>query len=239
MIFGVSTNGRRARTIIALAALICLAAPRCFAQAHPKPTVESVIAELDQAAKHFHGMTADLDRTKVTVVVNDRSTESGQIFVRHDDKMRIELTKPDVRTVLRNGDKLWIFTPKTKRLEEYDLGKYGAQADQFLLVGLGTSGGDIRKHYLMTVLSEETLDGKKAVAVELTPKGEKVRSYFSRIQLWIDESNWIAIQQKIFETGTDDYLIIHYTNIVRNPKLPDSKFKPDWPKDIHPIKPQG
>ena len=229
----------RAACAAALLAAVCLAGQPAFPQTQPKPTVESVIAELDQAAKHFHGLTADIDRTKVTVVVNDRSTESGQIFVRHDGKMRIEMTKPDARTILRNGDTLWVYVPKTKRLEEYDLGKYRAQADQLLVLGLGSSGGDLKKHYLLTVLAEETLDGKRTVVVELTPKGEKVRALFSRIQLWIDLSNWVAIQQKIFETGTEDYLIIHYTNIVRNPKLPDSKFKQDWPKDVNRVKLQG
>ncbi len=239
MISWILRMAARAGWAAGLLAAVCAAASPAFPQAQPKQTVESVIAELDQAAKHFHGLTADIERTKVTVVVNDRSTESGQIFVRHDDKMRIEMSKPDARTILRNGDTLWVYVPKTKRLEEYDLGKYRAQADQLLVLGLGSSGGDLKKHYLLTVLSEETLDGKKTVVLELTPKGEKVRSLFSRIQLWIDLSNWLAVQQKIFETGTEDYLIIHYTNIARNPKLPDAKFKQDFPKDAHRVKLQG
>jgi outer membrane lipoprotein-sorting protein len=221
------------------AALMCLLAPAAFPQVRPRQTKEAVIAELDQAAKQFRGLTADVERTKVTVVVNDRSTESGQIFVRHDEKMRIELTKPDVRTILRSGDTLWIYVPKTKRLEEYDLGKHREVVEQLLLLGLGSSGHDLNKHYLLTLFSEETLDGKKTLVLELTPKDEKMRGQIARIHLWIDLSSWLAVQQKFFETGTEDYFIIHYSNIVRNPKLPDSKFKPDWPKDVHAIKPQG
>ena len=239
MISCLTKNVARAGRMAGLGAMLCLLAPAAFPQAQPKQTVESVIAELDHTAKHFHGLTADVERTKVTVVVNDRSTESGQIFVRHDDKMRIELTKPDARTILRSGDTLWIYVPKTKRLEEYDLGKHRGLVDQLLLLGLDSSGGELKKHYLLTVLSEEMLDGRKTVLLELTPKNEKIRNQIARIQLWIDLSNWLAIQQKFFETGTQDYFIIHYSNIVRNPKLPDSKFKQDWPKDIHRIKPQG
>jgi outer membrane lipoprotein-sorting protein len=224
---------------VCLAALVCLLEPAAYPQGPTKQSRENLIAELDQAAKEFRSLTADVERTKVTVVVNDRSTESGQIFVRHDEKMRIELTKPDVRTILRNGDTLWVFVPKTKRLEEYDLGKHRALVDQLLFLGLGSSGHDLNKHYLLTPLFEETLDGKKTVVVELTPKDEKIRTQIARIHLWIDLSNWIAVQQKFFETGTEDYFIIHYANIVRNPKLPDSKFKQDWPKDVHRIKPQG
>ena len=222
-----------------LVGLMCAMAPAAFSQSAPKQTVESVLEELDQASKEFRSLTADVERTKVTVVVNDRSTESGQIFVRHDDKMRIEMTKPDVRTILRSGDTLWIYLPKTKRLEEYDLGKHRAVVDQLLRLGLGSKGSDLKNHYLLTVISEGTLDGKKTVLLELTPKEEKIRNQIARIHLWIDLSNWIAIQQKFFETGTEDYFIIHYSNLVRNPKLPDSKFKQDWPKDVHRVKPQG
>jgi outer membrane lipoprotein-sorting protein len=239
MIFWLKNRIARAGRMAGLAALVCVLAPAAFSQAQPKLTKEILLEELDHAAKQFHSLTADVQRTKVTVVVNDRSTESGQIFVRRDEKMRIELTKPDVRTILRSGDKLWIYVPKTKRLEEYDLGKHRALVDQLLLLGLGSSGGELKKHYLSTLLSEETLDGRKTVLLELTPKDEKIRNQIARIQLWIDLSSWLAVQQKFFETGTQDYFIIHYTNIARNPRLPDSKFKQDWPKDVHAIKPQG
>lgn len=239
MILGITKSIPRASRAAGLAVLLYLLAPAALPQGQSKQTRESLIEELDHAAKEFRGLAADVERTKVTVVVNDRSTESGQIFVRHDDKMRIELTKPDVRTILRNGDTLWVYVPKTKRLEEYDLGKHHALVDQLLFLGLGSSGHDLNKHYLLTPRSEETLDGKKTVVVELTPKDEKIRAQIARIQLWFDLSNWIAVQQKFFETGTEDYFIIRYSNIVRNSRLPDSKFKQDWPKDVHRIKPQG
>src|SRR5579864_436917 len=103
-------------------------------------TLESVLKQLDTQAADFHSLTADLERTKVTVVVNDKSTESGQIFVRRDDKMRIEVTQPDARTILRDGDNFYIYNPKIHRVEEYNLGKKKSVVDQFLLLGFGTSG---------------------------------------------------------------------------------------------------
>ena len=202
-------------------------------------TLEAVLKQLDTAAKEFRSLTADIERTKVTVVVNDRSTETGQIYVRHDAKMRIELLQPDPRTILRDGDDLYIYNPKTKRVEIYNLGKRRALVDQFLLLGLGTSGSDLKKAYLVTVLGEDTLDQKKVLLLELTPKSEDVRNQISRIHLWIDESSWLPVQQKFFETGSGDYFIVHYANIVRNTKIADSRFKPHWPKDVIKVKPQG
>ncbi len=202
-------------------------------------TLEAVLKHLDAAAREFHSLSADLQRTKVTVVVDDKSTETGTILVRRDDKMRIELTQPNARTILRDGNDLYVFNPKIKRVEEYDLGKHRALVDQFLLLGFGTSGADLKKSYLLTVLGEEALDKDKVLLLELTPKSDEVRKQVSKIHLWIDEATWLPAQQKFFETGSGDYFVIRYTNIVRNMRIRDSSFKAHWPRGTTKIKPQG
>ena len=201
-------------------------------------TLESVLKQLDTQAGEFHSLTADLERTKVTVVVNDKSTESGQIFVRRDDKMRIDLTQPDPRTILRDGDNFYIYNPKIHRLEEYNLGKKKSLVDQFLLLGFGTSGAELKKGYVVTLQDEESLDNRKVVLLELTPKSDEVRNQLSKIELWIDESTWLPAQQKFYETGSGDYFIIRYKNMVRNVRIADSRFKPHWPHGTTRVKPQ-
>src|SRR6266404_466894 len=83
-------------------------------------TLESVLKQLDIQAGDFHSLTADLERTKVTVVVNDKSTESGKICVRQDYKMPISLTQPDPRTTLSDGDDSDMQNPEIQRVEEYN-----------------------------------------------------------------------------------------------------------------------
>ena len=202
-------------------------------------TMDDVMRELDRESKSLHSLTADIERTTVTVVVNDRSTESGRIFMRRDEKMRIELSKPDQRIILRNGDKVWHYLPKAKRVEEYDISKYGALADSLLTIGLGSSGSSLKKHYLVTVLGEESVENRKTVELELVPKDEKFRNQIARIQLWVDTANWLAIQQKFFETGSGDYIVINYRNITTNMKMAENEFKPHWPKDVKLVKPQS
>jgi outer membrane lipoprotein-sorting protein len=207
-------------------------------QSHGNWTLETVLHQLDAEAKGFHSLTADVERTKVTVVVNDKSTESGQLYV-HGDKMRLDLTKPDPRTVLRNGDNLYVFTPGLKRVEEYNLGKNRALVEEFLLLGFGMPGRELEKGYLLAILGEEKIDSQKTIVLELTPKSEKVRDQIAKIQLWLDESSWLPVQQKFFEAGTQDYFIVRYSNVVRNPKIHESRFKPHWPRGTQKIHPQG
>lgn len=224
--------------IAAALAVVAAFASAHAAQNHGNWTLETVLHQLDSEAKGFHSLTADVERTKVTVVVNDKSTESGQLYV-HGDKMRLELTKPNPRTVLRNGDNLYVYTPGLKRVEEYDLGKNRSLVDQFLLLGFGTPGKKLEENYLLTVLGEEKIDSQKAVLLELTPKSEKVRDQIAKIHIWLDESSWLPVQQKFFEAGTQDYFVVRYSNMVRNPKIHESRFKPHWPKGTQKIHPQG
>ena len=209
------------------------------AQGKSKWTLEDLLKQLDAEAKSFHALSANVERTKVTVVVNDRSTETGQILVRGDDKMLLEMNLPDGRIILRDGGKLYVYNPKAKQVEEYDLGKNRALVDQFLLLGFGSSGNDLKKGYLVTLQGEHTIDKKRVFLLDLTPKSDKVREQFSKIQLWIDQATWLPVRQKFLETGSGDFLEINYTNIMRNPRIPDSRFKRLWPKGVTKIKPQG
>jgi outer membrane lipoprotein-sorting protein len=234
---------RVVRTMVLLCAAVAGATFSSLAGGSPSQqgswTLESVLKQLDMQAGEFHSLTADLERTKVTVVVNDKSTESGQILVRRDDKMRIELTHPDPRTILRDGDNFYIYNPKIHRVEEYNIGKKKSLVDQFLLLGFGTSGSELKKSYSTTLQGEETLDNRKVVLLELLPKSDDVKNQLSKIQLWIDESTWLPAQQKFFETGSGDYFIITYRNIARNVRIADSEFKPHWPHGTTRVKPQG
>lgn len=207
-------------------------------QKKPGWTVQNVLRQLDEQARDFRSLSAEVERTKVTVVVNDHSTEDGSILVR-GDKMLLDMKTPDPRTVLRNGDNLYIYTPGLKRVEEYNLGKNRTLVDQFLLLGFGTGGKELEKGYLIAVLHEEKLDDKKTLELELTPKSQGVRDQIAKIEIWLDETTWLPVQQQFIEAGSGDYSIVHYSKVVRNPNIPDSDFKPHWPKGTAKIRPQG
>jgi outer membrane lipoprotein-sorting protein len=232
------------KRITCLAALLGLLALACALQVGAdqttgKWTSESVLAMMDKSAADFHTLTANVEHSKYTEVVKDTSTETGQIFVRRDQKMRIEFTKPDPRTILRTGDSLFIFTPKINRVEEYDLGKNRAMVDQYLSLGFGTKSQNVLKSYDVALTGEEEIDQRKTLLLELTPKSEDVRKQITKVEMWIDESSWLPVQQKFFEAGTGDYLLIRYSNMMKNLKISDSKFKQDWPKDANHVKPRG
>jgi outer membrane lipoprotein-sorting protein len=194
---------------------------------------------MDRSAEDFRSLTAAIEHIKYTAVVKDTSTESGEIFVRKDAKMRIDFQLPDPRTIIRNGDNLYIYTPKINRVEEYNIGKNRAMADQYLALGFGTRVENLKRNYAISLTGEEELEGHKTAILELTPRSEEVKKQISKIQMWVDESSWLPMQQKFFETGSEDYFMSRYTKVMKNLKLGDGKFKPDWPKGTKIEKPHG
>ena len=217
---------------LTLAALLGFS-PHAPAQSAQKWTVDSVLNMIDAGARDFRTLTANVEHIKYTDVVQDTSRESGQLWLRKkDEKMRIELSKPDPRTILRAGDSLSIYNPKINRVEEYNLGKNRSMVDQYLELGFGSRSDGLRKNYEIALSGEQELDGRKTVVLELTPKSDEIRAQITKVQVWIDESTWFALQQKFFEAGSADYLIFHYTDLKKNLKIDDSKFKADWPKNV-------
>lgn len=194
---------------------------------------------MDRSARDFRTLTADVQHIKYTEVVKDTSVETGEMWVRRDEKMRIEIQKPDPRIILREGDSLYVFNPKINRVEEYDLGKNRTMVDQYVLLGFGTRSAAIKKSYLVALTGEQELDGRRTVVIELTPISPQMRDQITKIQMWIDEASWVPIQQKFFEAGSGDYFIFKYSDVRKNLKIPDSRFKPDWPKNVSKVKPRG
>ena len=232
------TAFRKLFAIFATLAL-CASSQLASAQASQKWTPDAILTLMDHAAQDFHSLSANIERIKYTDVVKDTATESGQIWVRKDEKIRIQITKPDPRTVLRTGENLYIYNPKINRVDEFDLKGNQEQVDQYLDLGFNTRGEHLKKNFLVAVTGEQELDGRKTVVVELTPKSTKMREQITKIQMWVDTSSWMAIQQKFYEANSGDYFIIHYTGVMKNLKIDDSRFKQDWPRNATKVKPRG
>ena len=228
-------------TFLSLFAAIYFCLPATLlSQSGEKWNVDSILGRMDAGARDFRTLTANIEHIKYTEVVKDTSTESGQMWLqRKDEKMRIEFANPDKRTILRSGDTLAIYNPRINRVEEYDLGKNRALVDQYVRLGFGTRSEDLRKSFSVAFVSEQEFDGKRTVLLELTPKTEQVRSQISKIEMWIDESAWLPLQQKFYEAGSGDYFIFHYSDIKKNLKIEESRFKADWPKNATKVKPRG
>lgn len=185
---------------------------------------------MNDAAKHLRTVEANLEYTTVTVLVNDRSTETGQFLMRNpkNPDILIQFTQPDPKTILFRHGEAEIYYPKLKRVEQYNLQRQSGLVQQFLLLGFGTDTPSLKAAYDVKLIGEEDLQGESTAVLELTPKRLEVQSQLSKIQLWVSEDSWLPAQQQFFEPS-GDYLIAYYTDVKVNKPLAGSSFTIDAP----------
>jgi outer membrane lipoprotein-sorting protein len=203
-------------------------------------SLESVLERMDRTAVSFKTFSADLRSVAHTAVIDEDDISTGTILVKRANRgmdMLMELTTPDRKSIAIHGQRAEIYYPKMKTVEEYDISRYRALADQFLLIGFGTSGKELAQAYNMKALGADPVAGVQATKLELVPKSPEVLKNVKKLELWIPESADYPVQQK-FYLAAGDYKLATYTNVRKNPPLTDSDLKIRAPRDAKRVSPQ-
>lgn len=203
--------------------------------------LESALALLDRSSSGFRGMVAQVKKISHTHVIQDDSEESGRITLFRqgpkDLRMLVEFQQPDPRAVAFANRKVQIYYPKISTVQEYDLGKQGALVDQFLLLGFGTPGQELRKRYDVKYAGADSAAGVKTQRLELVPKSQEARQHVRLIEMWISDADGIPVQQKVHQPSKD-YVLITYTAVQLNPQLTADSVKLKLPKGVKKEYPQ-
>lgn len=198
---------------------------------------DQVLSHMDEAARQLKTVSARLTYTTVTVLVNDHSTQTGQLFFRKGKRLEVlvRFLKPDLKVILFKHNRAEIFYPKINQLQEYDLEKHSAMLQQFLLLGFGTPISDLQGSYRIKPLGEKRLGDETTQLVELTPLEKSVAAQLTHVDLWVSETSWLPVQQEFFEPS-GDYLIASYNSVHVNSHLPASVFKIHTPSGVQRVK---
>ena len=223
--------------VLAGAVTLALASPASARKGKHHTDLTEVLAQMNEASKKLRTLSANLDYTTVTVLVNDKSTESGQLFFRKGKttEICINFQKPERKILLLKKNKGEIYLPKINQVQEYDLAQKSDLVQQFLLLGFGTDTNDLKKSYNIKYLEEVELEDDTTILLELTPRKGNVTTQISKIQIWVSEESWLPTQQKFFESG-GDYLIAAYSGVKVNRDLPGSTFELNAPGNAKHVK---
>ena len=214
--------------------LLCLLRLTPPVQAQGKLTLDQVFANLDSVSKTFQTAQADIERTHVTVIVNDKDVSSGKFFytrVGKEPRVKLELTKPagQEQYLLIDKGKIQIYQPNLKRVQEASISGHQDQVEMFMALGFGQSSQELTKNFDVSLGGEEVLDGKKAVILDLVPKN---KASFKAVRMWFDPIRWLALQLKATE-NSNDYMIFKYSDIRTNGlKSFGDVFDLKLPKDV-------
>jgi outer membrane lipoprotein-sorting protein len=215
------------RTLTIAAGMVGLALLSALAAAQQvAPTLDTVLAKMDDAAAHFQSAQANFVFQQYQRVVDETDTQKGTVYYRKNGKqieMMADFKEPDRKFVLYKDDKLEVYQPKIEQVMEYSTAKNREQVESFLVLGFGGSGQDLKKAFDVSYQGEETIDSIPTARLQLIPKNEKTRGNFPQIILWIGLSNGIGVQQKLMQTQGDFHLA-QYSAIHLNGKIGSEVF---------------
>ena len=90
------------RVLMAGVLVLTLTPPARARKGKHHTDLTEILSDMNEASKRLKTVSANLDYTKVTVLVDDKSTESGQLFFRKGKttEIRIDFQKPESKILL-------------------------------------------------------------------------------------------------------------------------------------------
>lgn len=146
-------------------------------------------------------------------------TEEGSVFFKKPRNMRWDYSKPEVKKLIINPQKAWLYLPREKAayVQKADNIFQSATLLRFLS-GLGKLKDDFQINYA----APEALDKHGNYLLKLTPKEKN--SYLQALGITLDKDTYFIIQVS-FEDLMGNITTLKFSNIVMNNGLSDKLFK--------------
>ena len=225
------------KRLILVAAFLCAPYVATTATNELGWTLDSALAQIDRQAQDFKTALADVEAQWQAAGANKpHRTATGRMYINKEGVLRFNVSTPDKHTLLVTKSEVQDYNPVRALVDRYSLSKHKGRLEPYARLGFTTTGKDLRDDYLVTLLGEDYMNGRRIVGLELTPKKERAREVVARLQLWIDQASWMPVKQVIVHVASGETLTVTYVGMARNLKLNPELFKAKWPKGTQQLK---
>ncbi len=195
----------------------------------------AILEKMTQFGRNFRSLAADIRQRKYIAVIDEfEREEKGKLYYQRTSngsaRLRREIHEPAQQIATIDDGVAVIYEPALQQARRLRLGRHKDKTEFFAL-GIGQPPGKLQQVFNISLIGREALNGARAALLELVPKGREAGSLFARIILWIDENKGLPLQQKFVEHN-GDFILVRFSNIKINVKMPDSLFKLKLSKDI-------
>jgi len=164
------------KRLIVGAAILCVAQTATTATNELGWTLDSALAQIDRQAQDFNTALADVEaQWQAAGADQPHRTASGRLYVNKEGVLRFKVESPEQRTVLVTKSEVQDYDPVRALVDRYSLSKHKTRLEPYARLGFTTTGKDLRDDYLVTLLGEDFVSGRRIVGLELTPKKERAR----------------------------------------------------------------
>jgi outer membrane lipoprotein-sorting protein len=216
----------RMKKLLAIVFLAILTSTSLFAQSQ-EAGLEQVLSFMDKVNANFKSVQTDFEWDQYQKVVDEHDVQRGVMYFKRNASgvdVAAVITSPLHKKLVFKNNELRVYFPKTGQLTKKKVGENRETVESFLALGFGGRGHELLQSFQVEYAGTESIGGAACYKLKLTPKGERARSMFPLITLWINQKTGMSEQQRL-EQGEGDFRLARYTNIEVNPsKLPSGAF---------------
>lgn len=182
-----------------------------------------IIKNIQGKEKSLKTFTARMVQTKKTRLLREPLHSEGFIYFDDTGKMLLKITAPSPLIVFLKNNVLVLYYPDLSKVKETYIGK-NVLREYF---GIGQSVEELRKRYVIRLVSETPSDGYH---LELIPKHKTIAKHIESIQVTVNPENWLP-QQICFKEKAGDWTAIRLEFISVNKPLPAGIFSIRFPEN--------
>jgi outer membrane lipoprotein-sorting protein len=189
----------------------------------PAEDLQAILTRMDEASPTFKAMTADVQTTTFTKVIDDTTVQSGKLTMQRlkgkGTRAILDFSgEKDSRVIYLFNNTVRFYYPKLKLYQDIDVGKSSDVLNQFLLLGFGSSGKELMDNYQITSGGNETIAGRESTKLSLEPKSANAKETLIKVDVWIPKGEAYPIQQQFFKPS-GNYVTVLYSNLRFNPAI--------------------
>lgn len=192
--------------------------------------LEKAMSRMDASSAKFQDVQADFSADLYTAVVQEHEVQKGTTAFRRSGGAMEMIThiqtdngQPAERYVLYKGGELDLYEPALKQETVLSAGANRGQWDSMLATGFGATSRDLNAAWVVKFEGMDSVDGRPAAKLDLTPKDASVRNNVSHLTIWVDLTRDISLKQVMYQPDGDTRTVT-YSNIRYNAHLPGSLF---------------
>ncbi len=161
---------------------------------------------------------ADFSEEKNVRLMNKPITSSGKVWFQAPNKFRREVEGSTPSITVSNGSDLWIYYPKFKSAERYQLGRRSPLEAAIATLNASLNLENVEQNYRIS--GEKTAEG--GYRLMLLPRAGSIRRFVEKFHLELDPALEVKRTEMIQPKG--DRIVTTYRNESRAP-IPAERFE--------------
>lgn len=215
--------------IIIFALFVCT--PLLGAEPLSAADLKSLLARIREKRAAAPQVQSDFAEEKSVKMLNKPIVSSGKVWFQSPNKFRREAKGNSPSITVSNGQQLWIYYPKFKSAERYELGKRSPLDAAISGLTASLNLENVEATYNITATKEA--DGFQ---LQLTPRNPSMKKFVQTFSIKLNEDLQVLRTDMVQPNG--DRLVTTYSNETRAP-IPASMFEFTPPAGTEVTTPMG